>query len=229
VRSFSALGIQLSALLFLSACAIPIVPYRTVYEDPVNYVRLERDETVLPEWPPSAHAHPKAMSAEDISRILGGISVKEHRIWLQRWLQGEAPLMPAFRPEERALLSQQIAEALAAAKPDERVTFYLSQPQTSVKRIITTGGLFVHGSELHFILGNWQIIYGIPTYGMIYDRRYPMRPTVAKGFDLFFEPGVATIAQQHSLWDTMLANTTDELVIDLTKTVSPLSRLSQEP
>jgi hypothetical protein len=229
VRSFSALGIQLSALLFLSACAIPIVPYRTVYEDPVNYVRLERDETVLPEWPPSAHAHPKAMSAEDISRILGGISVKEHRIWLQRWLQGEAPLMPAFRPEERALLSQQIAEALAAAKPDERVTFYLSQPQTSVKRIITTGGLFVHGNELHFILGNWQIIYGIPTYGMIYDRRYPMRPTVAKGFDLFFEPGVATIAQQHSLWDTMLANTTDELVIDLTKTVSPLSRLSQEP
>lgn len=206
-----------------------MVPYRTVYEDPVNYVRLERDETVLPEWPPSAHSHPKAMSAEDISRILGGISVKEHRIWLQRWLQGEAPLMPAFRPEERALLSRQIAEALAAAKPDERVTFYLSQPQTSVKRIITTGGLFIHGDELHFILGNWQIIYGIPTYGMIYDRRYPMRPTAAKGFDLFFEPGVATIAQQHSLWDTMLANTTDELVIDLTKTVSPLSGLSQKP
>lgn len=213
----------------LAGCAIPLVPYRTVYEDPVNYVRLERDETVLPEWPPSAHSHPKAMSAEDISRILGGISVKEHRIWLQRWLQGEAPLMPAFRPEERALLSRQIAEALAAAKPDERVTFYLSQPQTSVKRIITTGGLFIHGDELHFILGNWQIIYGIPTYGMIYDRRYPMRPTAAKGFDLFFEPGVATIAQQHSLWDTMLANTTDELVIDLTKTVSPLSGLSQKP
>jgi hypothetical protein len=206
-----------------------MVAYRTVYEDPVNYVRLEHDETVLPEWPPSAHAHPKVMDAEDVARILGGISVKEHRIWLQKWLQGESLLMPAFRPEELALLSQQIAEALAAAKPDERVTFYLSQPQTSVKRIITTGGLFVHGSELHFILGNWQIIYGIPTYGMIYDRRYPMRPTVAKGFDLFFEPGVATIAQQHSLWDTMLANTTDELVIDLTKTVSPLSRLSQEP
>jgi hypothetical protein len=205
-----------------------MVAYRTVYEDPVNYVRLEHDETVLPEWPPSAHAHPKVMDAEDVARILGGISVKEHRIWLQKWLQGESLLTPAFRPEERALLSQQIAEALAAAKPDERVTFYLSQPQTSVKRIITTGGLFVHGNELHFILGNWQIIYGIPTYGMIYDRRYPMRPTAAKGFDLFFEPDGATIVQKHSLWDTLLANTTDELVIDLTKTASPLSRLSQK-
>jgi hypothetical protein len=209
-----------STCLFASGCAIPIVPYRVVYEDPVNYVRLEVDDAVLPEWPPSAHAHPKSMGAEEVARILGGISVKEHRIWLQKWLQGEAPLIPAFRQEELALLSQQIAEAFAAAKPEERVTFYLSQPQTSVKRVITTGGLYVHGTELHFILGNWQIVYGIPTYGMIYDRRYPMRPTAAKGFDLFFEPGVATITQQHSLWDTLLANTNDELVIDLTKTIS---------
>ncbi len=227
-KAFGAIASRLTpyALLFCAGCAIPIVPYRAVYEDPVNYVRLEVDDAVLPEWPPSAHAHPQAMGAEDVARILGGISVKEHRIWLQKWLQGEAPLMPAFRPEELTLLSRQIAEAFAAAKPDERVTFYLSQPQTSVKRVITTGGLYVHGTELHFILGNWQIVYGIPTYGMIYDRRYPMRPTAAKGFDLFFEPEVATIAQQHSLWDTLLANTNDELVIDLTKT-SPGSLTSQ--
>ena len=204
----------------LAACAIPVVPYRTVYEDPVNYVRLEVDDTVLPEWQPSAHAHPKAMRAEDLSRILGSISVKEHRIWLQEKLQGEAPLVPAFRPEELTLLSQQIAEALAVARPDERVTFYLSQPQTSVKRIITTGGLYVHGTELHFILGNWQIVYGIPAYGMIYDRRYPMRPTAAKGFYLYFYPADATLSQHLSFWDMLLANATDELVIDLTKTVS---------
>ena len=206
--------------VLFAGCAIPHVPYRPVYEDPVNYVRLEHDETVLPEWHPSAHGHPKAMVAEDVSHILSGISVKEHRVWLQRWLQGEAPLMPAFHPEELALLSRHIAEAFAAARQDERVTFYLSQPQTSVKRIITTGGLYVHGTELHFILGNWQIVYGIPTYGMIYDRRYPMRPTAAKGFDLFFEPGEASIPQRHSLWDTLLANTNDELVIDLTKIVT---------
>ena len=170
---------------------------------------------------------PRRCSAEDVARILGGISVKEHRIWLQKWLQGEAPLMPAFRPDELALLSQQIAEALALAQPDERVTFYLSQPQTSVKRIITTGGLYLHGTELHFILGNWQIVYGIPTYGMIYDRRYPMRPTAAKGFNLFFDPSEATVKQQHSLSDTLLANTTDELVIDLTKVKpGPVASLS---
>jgi len=217
----------LCCVLLLAGCAIPMVPYRAVYEDPVNYVRLEVDDAVLPEWPPSAHAHPKALRAEDVARILGGISVKEHRIWLQKWLQGEAPLMPAFRPEELALLSQQIAEAFALAQLDERVTFYLSQPQTSVKRIITTGGVYLHGTELHFILGNWQVLYGIPTYGMIYDRRYPMRPTAAKGFNLFFDPSEATVIEQHSFLDTLLANTKDELVIDLTKVVSgPIAALS---
>jgi hypothetical protein len=215
------------AVLFLVGCAIPMVPYRAVYEDPVNYVRLEVDDSVLPEWPPSAHAHPKAMRAEDVARILSGISVKEHQIWLQKWLQGEAPLIPAFRPEEITLLSQQIAAAFARAQLDERVTFYLSQPQTSVKRIITTGGVYLHGTEWHFILGNWQILYGIPTYGMVYDRRYPMRPTAAKGFDLFFDPSEATVIQQHSFFDTLLANTKDELVIDLTKIVSdPIASLA---
>ncbi len=112
-----------SFVVLAVGCAIPMVPYRAVYEDPVNYIRLERDETVLPEWPPSAHAHPITMSVGDLTRILDGISVREHRIWLQTWLQGEALLEPACRPEELALLSRQIAAALAEVQPDERVTF----------------------------------------------------------------------------------------------------------
>jgi hypothetical protein len=203
--------------ILLVGCAIPYVPYRTVYEDPVNYVRLELDDGVLPEWPPTAHAHPAAITSDEVARILNGMIVQEHRIWLQKWIQGEAPFEAVFFQTEVALLSQQLAEALAIAKPNERVTFYLSQPQTSVKRLVTSGGLYVHGTELHFILGNWQIVYGIPTYGMIYDRRYPMRPTAPKGFNLYFQPSDAVVRYRHSLWDILVANTTDELVIDLAK------------
>lgn len=201
--------------LLLAGCAIPQVPYRSIYEDPVNYVRLEEDDAVLPEWPPSQHSHPKVFTADQIARVLKGMSVKEHRIWIQTWLQGEAPLMPAFKDEEVALLAPQLAEAFAAVKNNERVTFYLSQPQTSVKRIITTGGMYFRDNELHLILGNWQVVYGIPTYGMIYDRRYPMRPTAAKGFVLLFEPSQAVIKQRSSLWDRLLANDKDELVINV--------------
>lgn len=214
-----------AAVLFLLAwssllvvgCAIPHVPSRVVYEDPVNYVRLEQDAEVLDEWPVSYHAHPVTMSPQTLRTILLGIKVREHRTPPQRWMQGEAPLVSAFTDEELDLLSLRISEALADAKHNERVTFYMSQPQTLARRTITTGGLYVHGTELHFILGNWRIIYGIPAYGMIYDRRYPMRPTAAKGFDLIFDPAGAVIPTKSSVLDGILANAKDELVIDLSK------------
>ena len=205
----------LTSAVFLPGCAIPQVPSRTIYEDPVNYVRLEVDDAVLPEWPPGHHDHPKVFTADQVDRILKGMIAQEHRIWIQKWIQGEAPVVPVFKDEDVKLLAPQIAEAFAEAQYNERVTFYLSQPQTSVKRVITSGGMYIHGNELHIILGNWQIVYGIPTYGMIYDRRYPMRPTAAKGFDLFFQPAEAVIDQPSSLWDQALANDKDELVIDM--------------
>jgi hypothetical protein len=206
-----------AVLVSCAACAIPQVPSRTVYEDPTNFVRLEIDSTVLPEWPPSAHSHPASISVEDIASVLRQLKVQEHRVALQRMIQGDAPRVPAFSEEEIALLAPRLSEALAQAKPNERVTFYLSYPQTSIKRVITTGGLYVRGTELHFILGNWRIVYGIPAYGMIYDRRYPMSPTAAKGFDLFFEQDAAVLHQKSSIWDRLLANEKDELVIDLSR------------
>jgi hypothetical protein len=222
-------AVTLMALLLLIGCAAPHVPSRMIYEDPVNFVRLEEDSEVLEEWTPSHHAHPFKIEPGKLRGILAGLKVKEHWIALQRWMRGESPLVPAFTDEELALLSGQLSEALAEAKFNERVTFYMSQPQTFARRIITTGGLYLHGTELHVILGNWRIIYGIPAYGMIYDRRYPMRPTAAKGFDLSFQPGEAVIPVKSSLLDGILANAKDELIIDLTKLepVDPAVSLSK--
>jgi len=220
------IGIVLLAFspVVLVGCAVPHIPSRIVYEDPVNYVRLEEDAEVLAEWPPTHHAHPFAIEPDKIRTILTGMKVQEHRTVLQRWFLGESPLVPVFTDEEITLLSTQLAEALGEAAYNERVTFYLSQPQTFARRIITTGGLYIHGTALHFLLGNWRIIYGIPAYGMIYDRRYPMRPTAAKGVDLFFEPDDAVVLLRNSLIDEIFANAKDELVVDLSKLESPASQ-----
>ncbi len=207
----------LLGLVVMVGCAVPHVPSRIIYEDPVNFVRLEEDTEVLAEWPPTHHAHPYQIEPERLQRILSGLMVQEHWIALKRWLRGESPLVPAFTDEELTLLSARLAEALSEAKYNERVTFYLSEPQTFARRIITTGGLYIHGTELHILLGNWRIIYGIPAYGMIYDRRYPMRPTAAKGFDLRFQPLEAVVPIKNSLFDVIMANAKDELVIDLSK------------
>jgi len=218
-RGFLRFTCHASRLVFLcvlaAGCAIPQVPSRTVYEDPVNFVRLELDANVLPEWPPGHFTHPAQFSHEQIRRVLMGLTVQEHRTAVQRWLGGESRRLPMFRDAEITILVPQLVEALRLAKENERVTYYLSQPQTSVKRVITSGGLYVRGTELHFILGNWQTLYGIPAYGMIYDRRYPMNPIISKGFDLFFDLDQARVQQTTSIWDSLLANSKDELVIDL--------------
>ena len=221
-----AVACTLYPLLGLFGCAIPHVPSRIVYEDPVNYVRLEIDRKVLPDWPQSHFSHPVIVGKDVLRVVLSGVKAQEHRIAPQRWLQGDAPLEPVFSDQDLALLSAELADGLAQAQYDERVTFYLSEPLTFSRRMITSGGVYVRGTELHLLLGNWRIIYGVPTYGMIYDRRYPMRPTAAKGFDLFFEPAEAVVPQQSSLLDELLANSKDELVIDISKIRTPERAMS---
>jgi hypothetical protein len=215
--STCAFYLALLAFAALAACAIPHIPSRVVYEDPVNFVRLEDDPSVEKDVRDTWHSHPAVISPEVMAAILKGLSVQEHRIKLQRLISGEAPREPAFRDEDIAWLAPKLAEALGRAEPQERVTYYLSRPQTSIKREITTGGLYVRGERLHFILGNHRITYGIPSYGMVYDRRYPTKPTAAKGFDLNFEPESAVIKQPRRFWNRWLGREKDEIVIDLKK------------
>jgi hypothetical protein len=44
-----------------------------------------------------------------------------------------------------------------------------------------------------------------------------MNPIVSKGFDLFFDLDQAMVIQSTSIWDWLLANSKDELVIDLAR------------
>jgi hypothetical protein len=216
-------------LTVIAGCAIPQTPFRTVYEDPINFVRLETDPGVANDIPENWYSHPIQISAEGMAAILRGFNVQEHRTKLQRLVSGDAPREPAFRDDEIALLAPKLADALSRAEPKERITYYLSRPQTSIKREITSGGMYVKDDQLHFILGNHRIVYGIPAYGMVYDRRYPMKPTAAKGFDLSFEPDSAVVKRSRRFWDRLLGREKDEIVINLRKlpTARPVARTAR--
>ena len=218
--SWTFVALTLTSPLLLS-CAVPPVPARIVYEDPTDFVRLEPDPDVYPDLPQTLHRHPTELSVDAVISVLEGLYVRETRNRLQRYFIGVAPLEPVFRDDEIAWLAPRIAEALAQAQPEEQVTFYISYPQTSIKREITSGGLYVHDHRLYFRLANHRIIYGIPAYGLVYDRRYPTSPTAAKGFDLFFDPASAVIRQQTSWWDYLTGRAKDELVLDLQKATAP--------
>lgn len=208
---------------FLASCAVPHVPSRIVYEDPINFVRLEQDHRVLPDRPETRHTHPAAVSTEDMAAVLRGIHVQDRRLAIHVWVAGEAAVEPAFTDAEVELLAAKLADALAKATPEERVTYYLSYPQTSVKRQITSGAVYMQDGLLHFTLSNHREIYGIPAYGMVYDRRYPALPVVPKGFDVFFEPAYAVVPKTFSLWDAIWGLEKDDVVIDLAKLRAPKS------
>lgn len=204
-------------LTCLPACAVPLVPSRIVYEDPTTFVRAEADHRVLPERPETSHTHPATVSTDVMTVILKGISVRDHRLKVHIWMSGEAELEPAFTDAEIELLASKLSDALAKATPQERITYYLSYPQTSVKRQITSGGLYVQHRELHFTLSNHRETYGIPAYGMVYDRRYPVLPIAPKGFDVLFDPVSALVPKRFSLWDAVWGLEQDDVVIDLNK------------
>ena len=203
--------------LALGGCAIPTIPARIIYENPTDFVRLEADPYAFHEISQTLHSHPADIDAEEMARLLKGFSVQEYRNVLQQLFGGKAQLEPVFRDEEIAWLAPRLSQALTVARPDERVAFYISYPQTSIKREITSGGLYVHHGRLHFILGNYRIVYGIPAYGMVYDRRYPVSPTAAKGFNLFFHPANAVEQQKGTWWEYLSGRKKDEVVIDLKK------------
>lgn len=211
------------AIVMLTACAVPLVPSRIIYEDPTNFVRAELDHRVLPERPETRHTHPATVGAQEMAAILRGVKIRDHRLSLHVWISGEAEYEPAFTESEIDLLAPKLSAALAEATPEERITYYLSYPQTSVKRQITSGALYVYHRELHFTLSNHREIYGIPAYGMVYDRRYPALPISPKNFDVHFEPAQAVIAKRFSLWDAIWGLEQDDVVIDLNRLSPPTS------
>jgi hypothetical protein len=212
----------------LIGCAVPLVPSRIVYEDPTNFVRLELDHRVLEASPETKHTHPAMIGVDDMTSVLRGVSVRDRRLKVHVWISGEAVFEPAFTEAEIELLAAKLADALAKGTPEERVTYYLSYPQTSVKRQITSGALYVHGSELHFTLSNHREIYGIPAYGMVYDRRYPVLPIAPKDFEVFFNPVHAVMPKRFSLWDAIWGLEKDDVVIDLNK-LRPAKSIASAP
>lgn len=198
-------------------CALGAIPGEVVYQDPTSFVRIEPDPAVTADEPETFHTHPATIAVEDFRAILGGFRVRDHRLRLYAMLAGEAPWEPVFSAKEIDVLAPRLSEALARAGPAERVIYYLSQPRTSIKREVTSGGFYVEGNRLHFVIANHDVQYGVPAYGVVYDRRYPMRPTSPKWFDLHFEPEGAVVEQSYTVLDFLLGGEKDEVVIDLGK------------
>ena len=179
----------------IDACSSSQFTTVTIYDKPAAYVRLEFDRTVKKG---TEHSHPISLTPEQIAAVLGGVRIEEPLALVRGDILQRDPVPrvhPAFTDKDITLFAPLLALALSKATPEEVVTFYETRYLSGTSREVTSGGMFVHGDELHLILAN----YRSPTHYMADfgaaetqdDRLTPMQSLAPQGGRLDFEPDSA--------------------------------------
>jgi hypothetical protein len=173
------LAAALAALMVMIGCGGPIHFAREVQEDQHRYVRLEA-RSALP------FAHPVSLNEADWVRILHAIRVQPRKTFLTLGMEQAGPT-EAFDEEERQYLAPLLAKAFAKVRRDEWVVFYLSHPREQRGgpgvREETSGGFFIQGEQLHFLLANYRYAVSMTSI-QEQIREDPLRPSGESFYEL---------------------------------------------
>lgn len=125
-------------------------------EETDRFVRLQ---TVTPaDRPVSSRTftHPFLLPPADWRSILKGLQIQHQAEGLFA-SDPQVPILSVFTEEEIDYLSVTLSKAFAQAHPDEWVVFGLSRESSRGLSKLTTGGWFLDGPDLHFVLGNYRV------------------------------------------------------------------------
>ncbi|WP_455245033.1 hypothetical protein [Petrachloros mirabilis] len=215
MKPYKLLPMTLPLLLsFLLIGCAGSVKVRSLYEDNRTSVRLQTDREAG-----TGHSHPSALSPGDMARILGGVLVVEQRYAMHELLSGSAPALAAFSADEIRVLAPLLSQALSKATPREIVTFYRRYTSDAVGLAYTTGGLFVHDGNIHFVLANYRqspsdvMRRGIPAYEMdpIDD---PLQSLLRGKYEIMFQPEEAEVHPAKGNWTWPYADPGKVVVIN---------------
>ena len=172
-----------TSMLFTGCARLPYTT-KVVYEGPQVKVALQH------EVKPAGYSHPVQLTAQDVTAILRGFSLREEQRLPLRWFAEEAPPKTLFREDELLLLSSYLVDGLRAAGPDERVHFALFAPgmNPADARSVTAGWIAVREPYLYLGMEYFHTEVPIRTNDNYYQN-YPLLPPEPKTYLLFFEPG----------------------------------------
>jgi hypothetical protein len=150
--------------LLVEACQTPAPPPRIACGACENQDRMIGFQTAPHQNGLQAFTHPFLLSSEDWKLILKSIRVQsQNKMFLLFTTKGTVE--PAFTDDEIDYLSATLSRVFAKARPEERVVFALSRTRTSdITDIteVTSGGWFVNGQSLHFVLANYRYAVTMP-------------------------------------------------------------------
>lgn len=214
----SVLVVLLGIALILGFTACQNRPFLTgsIYEDQSLFVRLAIDQTVG-----GGHSHPARMTTEEMTTVLSGIMVEEPSSLMPSvpfpGKDIELPLHPAFRTEEIALLAPLLAKGLNTARPEEVVTFYWITQQPAPIEHVTSGGVFIDGDHLHFLLSNYRSPTRYPpdaeTMRSLDGRSTPLQPLVPQDSLLTFNPITALVPPEQGFFKNPFRSKRQEIAV----------------
>jgi len=151
--------------LFLGACSTPQFQTLKIFESPNRVVALR----AMPEANKGkGFDHPVSLTTEEMSRVLKGVRV-------QRGLLSSRQ-HAALSETEIRLFAPHFVNALEKATGEEMVTFFETAELGEDHQLTTSGGLFVAGGNLHFILSNFSVKTPIWQDNEQYEASYRNRP-----------------------------------------------------
>lgn len=166
---------SLSILALLCGCTASPMMTVTVHESDNQVVRLQ---AVPDANGGQGYSHPAFLSEQTVAAVLKGLLVEKHTSPLPLALRSSEPgtRSRAFGDGEIKFLAPLLVQGLNRATPEELVTFYETADISSTQRVVTSGGLFVIGDELHIVLGNHASKVDIWQDAEQYEAPYRMRP-----------------------------------------------------
>lgn len=202
-------------LILLAGCAPKQFATATLYNSPHAFVRLEADPATGQD---AVHSHPVTVTPNEIAAVLHGMTIEEPKTRMPIYDDMSIPRHHrAFDENTIAFLAPLLSEGLAKATPEEVITFYLSKDRSGGSREVTSGGLFVHGEDLHFVLANYRsstnYMSDFGAADVMDDRLTPMRSMSPQRGRLGFEPASAVRVRTSNIFSRMFQAQERELII----------------
>jgi hypothetical protein len=207
IRTFFGLVLLSGIMAFPSGCAAPHFFTVTIYESPDRVVKLQ---AVSDANHGKGFSHPLDISVEALSQVMRGLRIEIHNTAFSLPFAGTSSSsggQRAFSETEIKFFAPLFAKGLAQATPEELVTFYETAKVSDLNEITTSGGLFVQGDELHFVLSNHGAKTRVWEDNELYEAPYrlrPMEPIYPQPGRLLFDPQHLMVEQTRGMLNLAL-------------------------
>lgn len=176
--------VAFTVLVVGSGCARLPFATSTIYESAYAQIVLQQ------EVEPPGYTHPVRLTADQMSAILQGFSLRKEQQVPLRWFAEEQPPQKLLREDEIARLATYLVDAFEKAGPNERVHFSLSVPgiHRADAKTVTSGWMAIRGLYLYVTVEQYHAEVPI-RHSDQYLPNNPQMPPLPGSFLLLFEPG----------------------------------------